>query len=74
MCDHSFLQRQQQQQLENMSSLLRACVGKNESYISVGSQLNLVQSIGESTAVTALNFVIRYEFVDTRQDGMPAAG
>ena len=84
LCDHFYLQDQQSAVLLYSSgnkngrsssatvAPFRACVGANESYISQGSELTLIESIGESTAVTSLNFVISYEFVNTVQDGQPA--
>ena len=47
----------------------RACVGDNETYVSRGSELSLELHAGESTAVTSINFVVAYEFVDTTQGG-----
>ena len=47
----------------------RACVRDNETYVSRGSELSLELHAGESTAVTAINFVVTYEFVDTTQGG-----
>ncbi len=37
--------------------------------MSSSSELSLVETVSESTAVTALNFAVRYEFVNTLQDG-----
>ena len=72
LCDHSYLQSQNfysSLSSKNESLEFRACVGGNESYISVGNELTLVETVGESTSVTSLEFIIRYEFIETVQDG-----
>ena len=71
MCDHSYMESfLSKEQSSSSSSSYRACTRWNESYVSTGSDLTLVESVGESTSVTSLNFVIKYEFVDTAQDGV----
>ncbi len=64
LCDHAHLQR------STATTSFRACTGRNETYVSWGSQLSLIEYAGESTAVTAVEFALHYEFVDTVQDGV----
>lgn len=78
LCDHSYLQSQNFYSSSNFNSKnqeegleFRACVGGNESYISSGNEFTLLETVGESTSVTSLEFVIRYEFIETAQDGSP---
>jgi len=66
MCEQALLQNQDDQ----LPS--RPCTGRNESYLSQSSELVLVVTLGQSTAVRPLLFTARYEFVDVMQDGAPA--
>ena len=67
LCDYSYLNSFGRATGE--SGDFRACVGSNESYVSRANELSLELHAGESTAVTAVDFVVAYEFVDTLQDG-----
>jgi hypothetical protein len=69
LCDHAYMQSFKGKRVKE-NNMFRACVGRNETYVSWGSEFSLVEYVGESTAVTSLNFVVAYEFVDTVQDGV----
>ena len=64
LCDYSYLSSFA---AKGKSGGFRACVGENETYVSLANELSLELHAGESTAVTSINFVVAYEFVDTTQ-------
>ena len=66
LCDYSYLSSFAAKKGKSGSGF-RACVGENETYVSRGNELSLELHAGESTAVTSINFVVAYEFVDTTQ-------
>ena len=69
LCDYSYLSS-----FGRGEGNFRACVGDNETYVSRGRELSLELHAGESTAVTSINFVVAYEFVDTTQEGVQMKG
>lgn len=54
-------------------SPVKACT-RNESYVAEGSKLTVVQHYNESTAAVAMDFILRYEFVNTRPGYRPTNG
>ena len=71
LCDYSYLESFGR---GSGKGDFRACVGDNETYVSWGNELSLELRAGESTAVTAVNFVVAYEFVETAQAGEDRIG
>jgi len=62
LCDHTLL--------ANATRFTRPC-SIQESYVSSGSALTLEQFLRQGSALFPFSFVIRYEFVDTTQEGAP---
>lgn len=65
LCDHTLL--------SNSSRFTRPC-SLAESYVSTGSELTLEQFLKQGSVLFPLNFLIRYEFVDTSLEGNHAKG
>ncbi|MCL4144060.1 UNVERIFIED_CONTAM: hypothetical protein GTU68_040320 [Idotea baltica] len=51
----------------------KACT-RNESYVGKGPKMTVIQHYNESTAALGMNFVLRYEFVNTRPGYRPSNG
>lgn len=62
LCDHTML--------SNSSRKTRPC-GIGESYVSSGPDLTIAHSIRYGNVLYPVNFVLRYEFVDLSQEGLP---
>lgn len=62
LCDHTLL--------SNSSRRTRPC-GIAESYVSSGPDLTITHSIRYGNVLYPVNFVLRYEFVDLSQEGLP---
>lgn len=65
LCDHTLL--------SNSSRFTRPC-SLAESYVSSGSELTLEQFLKQGSVLFPLNFLIRYEFVDTSLEGSHVTG
>lgn len=65
LCDHTLL--------SNSSRFTRPC-SLAESYVSSGSELTLEQFLKQGSVLFPLNFLIRYEFVDTSLEGNHVKG
>ncbi|XP_054258135.1 uncharacterized protein LOC128983034 [Macrosteles quadrilineatus] len=65
LCDHTLL--------SNSSRFTRPC-SLAESYVSSGSELTLEQFLKQGSVLFPLNFLIRYEFVDTSLEGSHVKG
>lgn len=62
LCDHTLL--------SNASRFTRPC-SLHESYVSSGPEMTLEQFLRQGSALFPFSFIIRYEFVDTTQEGVP---
>lgn len=62
LCDHTLL--------SNATRYTRPC-SLAESYVSSSSELTLEQHLRQGSALYPFSFVLRYEFVDTTQEGSP---
>ncbi|XP_047476391.1 uncharacterized protein LOC125030401 [Penaeus chinensis] len=56
-----------------LAAPVKACT-RNESYVASGPKLTVVQHYNESTAALAMDFILRYEFVNTRPGYQPTNG
>ncbi|KAA0203690.1 hypothetical protein HAZT_HAZT006455 [Hyalella azteca] len=56
---------------QGLASGVKSCT-RNESYIANGSKMTVVQFYNESTAALGMDFVLRYEFVNTRPGYRPS--
>lgn len=65
LCDHTLL--------SNSSRFTRPC-SPSESYVSSGSELTLEQTLKQGSVLFPLDFMVRYEFVDTLLEGVHVKG
>ncbi|CAB0016991.1 unnamed protein product [Nesidiocoris tenuis] len=65
LCDHTLL--------SNSSRFTRPC-SPSESYVSTGSELTLEQTLKQGSVLFPLDFMVRYEFVNTMLEGAHVQG
>ncbi|XP_014273918.3 uncharacterized protein [Halyomorpha halys] len=65
LCDHTLL--------SNSSRFTRPC-SPSESYVSSGMELTLEQTLKQGSVLFPLDFMVRYEFVDTLLEGLHYKG
>ncbi|KAF6206679.1 hypothetical protein GE061_017915 [Apolygus lucorum] len=65
LCDHTLL--------SNSSRFTRPC-SPSESYVSSGSELTLEQTLKQGSVLFPLDFMVRYEFVNTMLEGAHVKG
>lgn len=65
LCDHTLL--------SNSSRFTRPC-SPSESYVSTGTELTLEQTLKQGSVLFPLDFMVRYEFVDTLLEGLHYKG
>lgn len=66
MCARDFIPLRQ-----GMPSYVKPCT-RNESYVTNGPKMTIVQFYNESTAALGMDFVLKYEFVNTRPGYRPS--
>lgn len=63
LCDHTLL--------HNKSRIVRPC-SVQESYVSSGPELSIEHFLKQGSALSPVSFLLRYEFVDVSQVGVPS--